>query len=540
MPQLSIDTGVLYYETHGHGTPLVLVSGLGGVGLYWRPQVPTFAEHFRVILYDHRGVGQSTPAPLAAVVEDIAGDLVQLLDALGIAQAHLVGHSLGGAVAQVMAIEHPERLLSLVLCASWPRADAWITRVGAVAKQLLLQSGASAYMQLLPLFLYPPWWVNAYSARLEREHERVVAALPPPEIMVQRIDGLCAFNRHTELGQITTPTLVLGARDDTLAPAYCSEALASLIPGAQLVLLERGGHACSTHRVRGLQHHCVVVCTHAGPAPYAARGGHTMSHIAIIGAGAAGLTAAYLLQQQHQVTLFEKERQLGGHARTIEVTHGPDAGTPLDVGFMVLNDRNYPTLHKLLAQLGNIEIGRSEMSFSYASAHDGIQYAMNWQKDNPWAKKTNGAAFSTAQRTNTVVFALLKDIVRFCRLALHDLQAARLANSTLREYLCQHNFSAPFITHYLLPMGAAIWSTPAQHMGDFPAEAFIRFFAQHGLLALTDGPQWQYIKGGSHTYVEAMSQTLHRRAACADPRGVSDAAGAWDSHHDARRSSPTF
>src|SRR5262245_40213109 len=129
MPKISLDGADFYYEMHGNGTPVVLVPGLGGIGSYWRPQVEALSTHFRVVLDDHRGVGRSTPVSGAQCVAQMAADVRRLLDALGIARAHLVGHSLGGAVAQVLAIESPERLSSLVLCASWSKADPFMMRV---------------------------------------------------------------------------------------------------------------------------------------------------------------------------------------------------------------------------------------------------------------------------------------------------------------------------------------------------------------------------------------------------------------------------
>lgn len=226
--------------------------------------------------------------------------------------------------------------------------------------------------------------------------------------------------------------------------------------------------------------------------------------IAIIGAGAAGLTAAYLLQRKHQVTIFEKGSHLGGHAHTIVLEDGPDAGTPLDVGFMVLNNRNYPTLHKLLSLLGVDKIIDSEMSFSYYSGKSNTQYAINWNKNNDFAKRFNEKSVGVQQKPNPAFLNLLKEIFQFCRQASKDLKEGKLANFTLREYLQIKEFSRFFIESYVIPMGAAIWSTPPQLMLEFPADVFIRFFDNHGMLSLQEGPQWQHIKGGSKTYIEAI------------------------------------
>lgn len=246
MPKAKVDGIELYYEEHGSGPPLLMVAGLGGTGSYWGPQIAPFAEHFRVILHDHRGTGQSTPDTRTKYsVEQMAGDVIGLMDALGIEQAHLLGHSTGGAIGQVIAIEQPERLKSVVMYASWVKSDPFMRLIFDVRKTLLRKSGGAAYAHATPLFLYPDWWVNANAAALEELERKTVAAFPPIEIAISRCDAVVNFDREAELAGIRTPTLVICARDDFLTPQYCSEALAQGIPSADLMLLERGGHACS-------------------------------------------------------------------------------------------------------------------------------------------------------------------------------------------------------------------------------------------------------------------------------------------------------
>ncbi len=238
------------------------------------------------------------------------------------------------------------------------------------------------------------------------------------------------------------------------------------------------------------------------------------AHLAIIGAGAAGLTAAYLLQQRYRVTVFEADHRCGGHAQTIVLPDGPDAGTPLDIGFMVLNDRNYATLHQLLRALGEIDIGDSEMSFGYYSEPDDFHYALNWSGDSAFAQATNRQG---ALPANAHFLELLTHIMRFCRQVSGDLQAGRLDGLTLGDYFAVQPFSQALIDRYVLPMGAAIWSTPPGRLLAFPAEAFARFFEHHGLLSLQDVPRWQYIKGGSHRYVQRLISSLQGKVACSHP-----------------------
>ncbi|WP_392535320.1 NAD(P)/FAD-dependent oxidoreductase [Nostoc sp. C117] len=233
------------------------------------------------------------------------------------------------------------------------------------------------------------------------------------------------------------------------------------------------------------------------------------SKVAIIGAGAAGLTAAYLLQRKHHVTIFEKESRLGGHAHTILVEQGVDVGTPLDVGFMVLNNRNYPTLHKLLSQLNVCEIPDSEMSFSYYSETSNIQYAINWSHTNQFSKRTNlQSSPLEPQPYNATLLNLLKEILIFCNQARKDLLEDNFWELTLGNYLQSKKYSPALIDSYVIPMGAAIWSSTPQKIFDFPAKTFLYFFDNHGMLSLREGPKWQYIKGGSQTYVKEICKNF--------------------------------
>jgi predicted NAD/FAD-binding protein len=215
--------------------------------------------------------------------------------------------------------------------------------------------------------------------------------------------------------------------------------------------------------------------------------------IAVIGGGVAGITAAYLLQQRHQVTLFEKNAYIGGHTHTILIPEGPDAGTPVDTGFIVLNDRTYPCFNRLLERL-NVPVQPSDMSFSYFSEDTGFQYASR-DINSLFAKRRN--AFDLG------FLRLLLDIVRFNRIARRELLQERLDQLTLGAFLDRFRFSPRFRDQYILPMAAAIWSSPDEDVADFPMATFARFFHNHGLLTVRDQPQWYVVKGGSHAYVKA-------------------------------------
>ncbi|MDF1554728.1 MAG: FAD-dependent oxidoreductase [Deferrisomatales bacterium] len=233
----------------------------------------------------------------------------------------------------------------------------------------------------------------------------------------------------------------------------------------------------------------------------------TNLRVAVVGAGVAGVTAAHLLQRRHQMTLYEKNDYVGGHTHTIEVPDGPDRGLPVDTGFIVLNDRTYPLLHRLLAQLG-VDVRDTEMSFSFQSGATGLEYACT------------GLNQLFAQRRNLVRPAhwrLLFEVARFCRTARADLAENRLGRATLHEYLARGRYHRDMVDHYLVPMASAIWSTPPGQVTSFPAEPFLRFFDNHGLLSPFHRPRWQTVVGGSHAYVKAFlagfGGEVHTRAA---------------------------
>ena len=235
----------VYYEEHGSGEPLFLVSGLGGAAAYWKPNLPALAAKYRVIVHDHRGAGQSAHSRIRYSVEQMTDDLVGLMDHLKIGRAHLVGHSTGGAIGQTLAITRPERLAKLILFATWTKADRFFRQLFAARRALLTEVGKEAYVRAGTLFLYPPWWIKANEKVLEEREALAIAAFPPPEIVASRIDAIVAFDRMAELARIQAPTLVVCARDDVITPAYFSEELAQKIPGARLALLPQGGHCAS-------------------------------------------------------------------------------------------------------------------------------------------------------------------------------------------------------------------------------------------------------------------------------------------------------
>lgn len=229
--------------------------------------------------------------------------------------------------------------------------------------------------------------------------------------------------------------------------------------------------------------------------------------IAVVGCGVAGLTAGWLLSRKHSVQFFEKNNYAGGHTRTLTVPTGPDAGTPVDTGFIVMNHRNYPLFSEVLRQL-DVELGDSSMSFSYEDQANGYAYAGN---------RIRNLLPSATYLAKLDHLKFLRDLWRFAKIGYRDLQAGSLAGETLGDYCTRRKFSQAFLHNYLYPMGAAIWSSPILQMQDFPAEPYLHFLENHGLLRLTNRPQWRYVKGGSKTYVAALLKSINAQVQLAQP-----------------------
>lgn len=219
--------------------------------------------------------------------------------------------------------------------------------------------------------------------------------------------------------------------------------------------------------------------------------------IAIIGGGIAGLGAAYALKDRHEVVLYEKDDRLGGHANTVTVDYDGVA-IDVDTGFIVYNHDNYPNLVGLFDSLG-VQTRQTDMSF--ACAGGGLEWSSNFPR-GVFAQKRN--------LINPAFLRMLSDIGRFNARAQSDLLRADFQDLTLAGYLKVRGFTEHFRDRYLLPMGAAIWSTTEGRIGDFPAESFLRFFANHGLLSVVQ-PKWRTVAGGSRRYVKRITDLLGGR-----------------------------
>ncbi len=223
--------------------------------------------------------------------------------------------------------------------------------------------------------------------------------------------------------------------------------------------------------------------------------------IAVIGSGISGLAAAWLLRHAHDVTLIEKRHRLGGHSNTV-VHRDPDGrDLALDTGFLVYNERTYPLLTRLFEHL-SVETRASDMSFGVSCARPDVEYAVSTLRS------------ILAQPENAVrpwFYGFLSDLTRFGRRGREILRTAPDPTTTVADFIAHERFGEAFEKLYLLPMVAAIWSSGTHLVREFPRDALLRFFDNHGLLSVNGRPQWRTVVDGSRSYVERMARDLAGR-----------------------------
>ena len=237
--------------------------------------------------------------------------------------------------------------------------------------------------------------------------------------------------------------------------------------------------------------------------------------VAIIGSGISGLTAAYLLHKEHDITVFEANDYVGGHTHTHEIKLY-DKSWNVDSGFIVYNEKTYPNFLRFLQKLP-VEVRKTSMGFSVKAPAKNLEYS--------------GGSLNTvfAQRQNLFkasFLIMLRDVLRFNRLAVKELAVVD-ESITISDFLKTHNFSNHFVENYIIPMGAAIWSTSAKKTTEIPAVFYIRFFKNHGLLQIFKRPQWFVIKGGSKSYVQKMVEGFNEKILLSSPvkKVLRDSAG---------------
>lgn len=229
-------------------------------------------------------------------------------------------------------------------------------------------------------------------------------------------------------------------------------------------------------------------------------GGERLS-VAVVGAGVAGLSAAWLLSEKHDVTLFEADPRLGGHANTADAP-GHHGLVAVDTGFIVYNEGNYPNFTALLAHLGVPSVN-ADMSLSVSLDDGAFEYS------------SYGALGVFAQKRNLFsarFWGMLRDITRFYRHAPRDLARLETPLTSLEAYLEEKGYCQAFRDDHLLPQAAAIWSTPLKEIGQYPAASLIRFFLNHGMMSIVGRGLWRTVQGGSRAYVEKLTAAFRGEA----------------------------
>jgi pimeloyl-ACP methyl ester carboxylesterase len=239
----------LYYEIHGEGEPLLCVHGLGCDTLAWVPQVQAFASEYRTVLFDNRDVGQSSMAEPGYEIADMARDALALADELGLESFHLLGVSMGGAIAQEIALEAPERIRSLTLTVTFSTGGPYSRKLAEVWSARVMQISREQHMDELMLLNHseefyenPDMVAFVRTAMLQNPHPQ------PPEAFGRQLAACSRHDTRDRLGTLTMPTHVIGGERDILVPVWKSKEIAAAIPGAKLDVLPAAPHGLSLER----------------------------------------------------------------------------------------------------------------------------------------------------------------------------------------------------------------------------------------------------------------------------------------------------
>jgi len=237
------DGDKLYYEIHGSGPPLLLISGLTGLASFWSMHIDALSKRFTVVTHDHRGCGQSAKPRFDYSVEQMAEDVVALMDGLGLERAHVVGHSTGGAIGQVLAIDHSSRLDRLVIAASWAGPDPYFDLLFEMRSKVLATFGPAEYLRQAALIMRTPAWLMQHPQEAAMPDDATVRMLVADvDCTLRRIAAIRRFDRRRDLHRVTTPTLISAAAWDMVTPVHLSKELSERIPSAILDIIPEAGH----------------------------------------------------------------------------------------------------------------------------------------------------------------------------------------------------------------------------------------------------------------------------------------------------------
>ena len=246
MPLAELGDLSLHYKEHGSGDPVIGVMGFALDQRFWATQIPAITATNRFIVFDNRGLGKSSKG-LPASIEEMADDTVRLLDHLGIDQACVFGVSMGGAIAQRIALKHPDRVRALILAVTWARPIEFMRRQTLLARDIIEAKGSEGLLEAALLWMFTPQFFEVGRDTIDRMIAAFFADTGPeatsPEVLTAQLEAIEKHDSLAELGQISCPTLVLGGKKDMMVPSFAAEEIAAAIPGAELTLFETG-HGC--------------------------------------------------------------------------------------------------------------------------------------------------------------------------------------------------------------------------------------------------------------------------------------------------------
>jgi 3-oxoadipate enol-lactonase len=268
MPTLEVNGQTLYYEVHGEGEPLLCVMGLAADTLAWLLQVPAFSASYQTVIFDNRDVGQSSMADGPYEIADMARDALALADALELDSFHLLGLSMGGAIAQEMALAAPDRLRTLTLAVTFPAGGAWARKLSEVwAARVRRASREERVDELMLLTFSEEFFENEQQVTWVRG---MMLQNPHPqdaEAFVRQLDAAGRHDAREGLPSVRMPTHVIGAEHDILVPVWKSRELADLIPDARLTVIERSPHWANVERAEEFNRSVLDFIAERAPAP---------------------------------------------------------------------------------------------------------------------------------------------------------------------------------------------------------------------------------------------------------------------------------
>lgn len=242
MPKVRVKDIEMYYEVHGKGTPLVHIGGLAGDARAWTRQIEYLAKYFQVLCFDNRGTGRTSCPDMAYSTRMFAEDTVGLMDALGIGRAHLYGISMGGCIVQEMAINHPGRVLSLVINGSFAKFDRCGARITENIMNVYRSQGAAEAARHMTIACYTPRYFNSHKDEMDAKEKALGDAERPAHAFIHSALAILEHDTRARIGEIKAPTLVNCGDTDPWCSPGCSEEIARLIPGARLKLYPNSSH----------------------------------------------------------------------------------------------------------------------------------------------------------------------------------------------------------------------------------------------------------------------------------------------------------